>query len=152
MPGIYAEDISVGEEFDLGSHHVTEAEIVDFATKWDPQFFHTEPDAARDSYFGSVIASGVHTLAVFQRLAVQSQYSQWHVIAGKKLHNVELRRPVRPGDVLHGRLVVERIEFDDRGRAEVHIRGRLHNQHDEPVLHIELDSLLKTREMEKNVP
>jgi acyl dehydratase len=150
VPGIYAEDLQVGNEFDLRSHCVTEDEIIDFASKWDPQVFHVDPRKAKDCYFGGVIASGVHTLAVLQRLAVYSQYSEWHMIAGKALSNLELRRPVRPGDVLTGRLTIDRIEYDDRGRATVHIRGQLHNQHDELVMQVDLEALMKTRAEENH--
>ena len=45
-------------------------EIVDFASRWDPQPFHVDDEWARDGVFGEVIASGVHSFAIFQRLAV----------------------------------------------------------------------------------
>ncbi len=63
---VYAEDLGIGQRFDLGSHTVTEAELVDFATHWDPQWFHIDRAAAQDGQFGGLIASGIHTLAILQ--------------------------------------------------------------------------------------
>jgi len=67
-----AEDMPVGVELDCGSYAVTEEEIVEFASHWDPQYFHIDRDAAEHSDFGGLIASGLHTAAIFQRLANMS--------------------------------------------------------------------------------
>ena len=54
----YWEDFAVGEIIALGSHTITEAEVLAFARKFDPQPFHIDPEAARRSIFGGLIASG----------------------------------------------------------------------------------------------
>jgi acyl dehydratase len=64
----YFEDFRVGDTFDLGSRAVTQAEIIDFASQFDPQPFHTDQQRARNSFFGGLVASGWHTTAIFMRL------------------------------------------------------------------------------------
>ena len=61
------EDIAVDEIFPLGSHDFTEAEIIRFGQLYDPQYFHVDPDAARHSHFGGLVASGWHTVSVGHR-------------------------------------------------------------------------------------
>ncbi len=64
----YWEDFQVGDTAELGSHAITQEEIVAFARKFDPQPFHLDPAAARRSIFGGLIASGWHTCAIMMRL------------------------------------------------------------------------------------
>src|SRR5260370_19635905 len=63
----YWEDFKVGESTELGSHSISEAEILAFARKYDPQPFHTDPEAARRSIFGGLIPSRWHTCALISR-------------------------------------------------------------------------------------
>lgn len=142
---IYAEDLRIGVRYDAGSHAITEAEIVEFAASWDPQFFHTDPDTASESYFGGLIASGIHTLAVFQRLAARSHFNRWNVIAGRRISDLEFRRPVRPGDVLHASFVINQITIDARRRADFTLLGQLENQKGDRVLDFVMDSLIRSR-------
>ena len=72
MPGHTFEDFEPGQVYELGSRTVTEDEIVDFARQFDPQPFHVDPEAARESVFGGLIASGWHTGAMWMRLYVDS--------------------------------------------------------------------------------
>ncbi len=67
---VYFEDLIVGHKTELGSHTFTKAEIVDFATKFDPQRFHMSEEGGRDSLFGALCASGWHTSAIWLRLVV----------------------------------------------------------------------------------
>lgn len=139
-----AEQMPVGVEVDCGSHVVTEDQIVEFASLWDPQYFHVDQEAAVHSDFGGLIASGVHTTAIFQRLAATGMYRKYDVIAGKEIHNLRFLRPVRAGDVLTATLLVQSVEPDGPGRCLVTIHGSLHNQHGRPVLELEVDSLLRS--------
>jgi acyl dehydratase len=142
-----AEEMPVGVELDCGSHEVTEEEIVGFASVWDPQYFHVDRDAAEHSDFGGLIASGLHTASIFQRLCVAGIFSDYDVIAGKEIHNLRFLRAVRPGDVLTGSVLVRSVEPDGRGRALVVLLGTLRNQDGQPVLELELDSLVGSREV-----
>ncbi|MFC9552757.1 MaoC/PaaZ C-terminal domain-containing protein [Rhodococcus sp. NPDC056960] len=131
---VYADDLVVGGKFALGSYTVTEQEVVEFAGQWDPQSFHIDRDFADDGYFGGLIASGVHTIAVCQRLSASTLYEGWSVIAGKRMRDVNFLRPVRPGDVLTGNLVVEDVVPDDRGRALVTVAAEILNGSGKQVL------------------
>jgi len=122
---IYARDLHVGQSFDLGSYRVPMQEMIDFSRQWDPQPFHVDEAVARNTQFGEVIASGVYTVAVFQRLAVIALYAKMAVIAGRRIGNVELTRPVRAGDTLTGGASIAGIRASKAGRSLVSISGSL---------------------------
>jgi acyl dehydratase len=69
-PRLWLDDLAVGSTVALGSHHFTAEEIVRFAHAFDPQPFHTDPEAARGTHFGALCASGWHTAAVWMKLNV----------------------------------------------------------------------------------
>lgn len=139
-----AEDMPVGQEVSCGTHDLTEEEIVDFASSWDPQYFHVDREAAAHSDYGGIIATGVHTAAIFQRLAARRLFSQYDVIAGRQIH-VRFLRPARPGDTPAGSFVIRSVEPDGRGRCDVVVDGTLRNQHGAPVLSVEVHSLVRSR-------
>src|SRR5688572_1493494 len=64
----YFDDLVVGEILESGTHQVTLDELLTFARQYDPQYFHTDPQAAKDSIFGEVIASGIYSMALWRRL------------------------------------------------------------------------------------
>jgi acyl dehydratase len=115
----YLEDLSEGETGEYGPHVVSEEEILAFAQQWDPQWFHTDPAAAKESIYGGLIASGIHTLAVMSRLLVQGWAGALANLGSPGLDEVELLRPVRPGDALWLRLRVRELRASvtrpDRG-------------------------------------
>ncbi|BAH50606.1 hypothetical protein ROP_23590 [Rhodococcus opacus B4] len=128
MIPVYGRDLRIGDRFGLGSHAVTETEIIDFATTWDPQTFHTDRHAAAEGYFGGIIASGIHTLGIFQRLATVRHFTHWRIIAGRGVRELRFVRPVRPGDILTGFFVIENIRAA-RGTGDViTLEGTLVNQ------------------------
>ena len=145
--GLYAEDARVGVPRDLGSYTVTEAEIIEFASRWDPQFFHTDTErAAAEGALGGLIASGIHTMAIYQRLEITSRTEHWHVIGGTGIDNLRLRRPVRPGDVLTGTTTVtDRLLEPERGRGLLTFAGELTNPTGENVLSLSMTAYLHTR-------
>jgi acyl dehydratase len=97
----YLEDVAVGRERTYGAYEVTEAEILAFANRYDPQAFHTDPEAAVESRFGGLIASGWHTACIAMRLAVEQGYlTDLAVVAGVGIEGLRWTAPVRPGDVL----------------------------------------------------
>lgn len=110
---IYADDLHVGARYQLGSHTVSEEELVDFARQWDPQIFHVDKEAADAGVYGGLIASGLHTLSIYQKLAVEGVFGSWNVIAGRSLREVRFLRPVRPGATLTGSFTITGIAFDD---------------------------------------
>ena len=64
------EDIEIGTRRELGSYTFTEEEVIRFARKYDPQIFHLDPEAAKQTMFGGLIASGWHTAAIWMKLAI----------------------------------------------------------------------------------
>lgn len=130
---MFADDLGVGERIELGEHLVERAELLEFAGRWDDQWFHTDEAAARNGHFGNVIASGIHTLAILQRLTVQAIYGDWAVVAGRALEDVGFLEPVRPGDTLTGWIEIADITLGTT-RGRVTLRSRLQNQHGVPVL------------------
>lgn len=146
---VHADDLSPGLVLQLGAHAVTEAEIIAFATLWDPQFFHVDPMRAEtESRFGGLIASGLHTLSIYQRLWVQGRREPWNVIAGATMDGVAFLRPVRPGDVLTGRSVIEDVRLEpDRHRGLVTFAGQLANQNNKPVVRLTVSAYLGMRSL-----
>jgi acyl dehydratase len=130
----YAEDLQTGKTFDLGVYTPTEAEIVTFATAWDPLDIHIDAHAARHSRFGGLIASGVHTLAIFQRLAVIGDYKHWAVVAGRRIGSIELTSPVHPGTPVHGTVSIVEVQYTHDDRALVVQRGQLNDDRDGTVI------------------
>ena len=124
-----------GEVHRLGEYAVTAESIVDFAKQWDPQWFHVDSEAADDGPFGGLIASGIQTLAILQRLAVPAVFDRLHVLCGKEIESVRFLRPVRPGTVVTGAMTITTVRPEtDRRRVLVAYDVELTDQHDEPVL------------------
>jgi len=96
---LYLEDVFVGQRFVTGTYTMTADAIKAFATDYDPQPFHTDEDAAKDTFFCGLAASGWHTAAVTMRLQIDSGPP----IAGGMIGaggEISWPRPTRPGDVL----------------------------------------------------
>ena len=105
MPDLHFEDIRPGQVYDLGTRTITEDELIAFARDWDPQPFHVDPEAAKETVFGGLIASGWHTGAMWMRMYVDTMLGS----AARGSPGIEELRwlaPVRPGDTLTGRLTV----------------------------------------------
>lgn len=142
---LYAEDLAKGTSVPLGSYHVSHEEIVAFAEQWDPQPFHVDDVAASQGHFGEVIASGVHTLAIFQRLAVLGAYQSWAIIAGRVIREVQLTRPVRAGMTLRGTLSISEIAFERPDRALVTKQGILIDENGDLVLSMQFEAYVRRR-------
>jgi acyl dehydratase len=96
----YFEDIHVGQRFRSGTATVTAEDIKTFARQFDPQPFHLDEAAAKDTFFGGLAASGWHTAAVVMRLTVESDLRPAWGTIGAGVENLRWPRPVRPGDVI----------------------------------------------------
>jgi len=111
------EDIVIDEAFDLGSHTFAEDEIIAFATIYDPQYFHLDPEQAKHSHFGGLVASGWHTVSVGHRKMVDALFAEEERLRalGKEpgvsgpspgVNSMDFKVPVRPGDTVRYELVV----------------------------------------------
>ena len=124
MPTFY-EDVAVGETTAHAGYEVTREEVLEFAERYDPQWFHTDPErAAEESPYGGVIASGWHTAAMTMRLLVESVLSEAATVGAKGVDELRFRRPVRPGDTLRieTEIVEKAPERPDRGLVRARTR------------------------------
>ncbi|KQU83989.1 dehydratase [Variovorax sp. Root318D1] len=131
---LYLEDLSVGDRFQSGEHALDVAQIKAFALQFDPQPFHTDEEAAKNTFFGGLAASGWHTAALTMKLLVESGIPLAEGIIGSG-GELQWPKPTRPGDVLH--VVSEVLEIapsrSKPGRAMVTMRCRTLNQLGEVV-------------------
>ena len=119
----YFETLTVGDSDQFGAYEVTADEITTFAGQYDPQSIHTDPDAASESMFGGLIASGWHTAAMTMRLLVDHQLSGSGALGALGVDALRWPEPVRPGDVLSVQTeIVEKEPFDEsRGRVAIEV-------------------------------
>ena len=106
MTDRYFEDYVPGVTYDCGSVAVTEAEIVEFARRYDPQDFHADPAVATGGPFGGLIASGWHTASLMMRLYADHYLSTVSSLGSPGVDELRWPRPVRPGAVLRLRATV----------------------------------------------
>lgn len=111
------EEVSLDTPYDLGSHTFTEAEIVRFGRLYDPQYFHIDPEAAKHSHFGGLVASGWHTISVGHRLMVNRLAAEEDIVREEGgepgvsgpspgVNRMDFKAPVRPGDTVRYTLTV----------------------------------------------
>lgn len=102
----FFEDYQVGEVFEFGDALITEREVVEFATQYDPQPFHIDKPAAEKSMFGGLIASGWMTGSIMMRMTVDHFVSPQSGLGSPGIDEVRWTRPVRPGDRLRMRVTI----------------------------------------------
>jgi acyl dehydratase len=132
----FLEDLSPGQRFRTGRRSLDLAAIQAFAREYDPQPFHTDPVAAKDTIFGELVASGWHTMAITMRLIVDGEAQLAWGFAGAGVEGLDWPHPVRPGDTLRAETEVVEVRPSkskpDRGLAR--LRTTTYNQRDEPVM------------------
>jgi acyl dehydratase len=120
------DELSVGQQAEFGSFVLTEAEILDFARRYDPQPFHIDPERARTSIFGGLIASGLHTQAALFGHVIRTGWVEQVSLGGAE-QTVRWLAPVRPGDRIGVTARVEELipsrSKPDRGVAKVRYTG-----------------------------
>ena len=135
-PTLYWEDFKVGEVHEMGRHTFTLEEILEFATRFDPQPIHIDAAAAGASFFGGLIASGWHTCAVGMRFAVDSYINAGVSLGSPGLDNVRWHKPVRPGDTITYRRITLASRTSQSRPGVGLMQGRIeaHNQDGELVM------------------
>ena len=134
---IYFEDLEVGAETDFGSYEVTRDEVLEFARKYDPQPFHLSDEAAAQTHFGRLAASGWHTCAMTMAVIARHVVDEEQAGLGSPgIDELRWRRPVFPGDTLHVRgSIVDKTP--SRSKPEIgSFRSDMTvtNQDDQPVM------------------
>ena len=132
----FFDDLEVGQQWRFGRYEVTREEIVEFARQFDPQPFHLDEAAARESLYGGLIASGWHTGAMFIRMVAEFMTPRVATQGAVGFDDLRWIKPVRPGDVLSVESTVrEKIESRQRPeRGTVKIESRVLDQRGEPVM------------------
>ena len=138
-------EFQAGQVLHAGPYRVSEAEVLDFAKQWDPQWFHTDPEAAAHGPFDGLIASGWHTCGIAMRLAADAFLAVSESYASPGLAYIRWPHPVRPNDVLHLRVTVleTRVSQSNPSLGLLRWRWQLHNAADTEVLDLEATSLFK---------
>lgn len=145
MHTLHLDDLQPGQHFTTPGITLTEADIIDFAWRYDPQPFHLDVGAAAASPYGGLIASGFQSLALCFRLFIQSGIFGQSSLGSPGIDELRWLAPVRPGDTLHTEVEVLEVRPSaskpDRGIAR--LRYVAANQRGEPVLSFVVMHLLR---------
>ena len=143
----YLDDLAPGQRFTSPGLTLSEAEIIDFAWRYDPQPFHLDATAALGSPYGGLIASGFQSLAICFRLFIQSGVLAESSMGSPGIDELRWLAPVRPGDTLHSEIEVLEVRPSssrpDRGIAR--LKYQAVNQRSETVLTFIVNHLLRRR-------
>lgn len=145
---LYFEDIEPGAKSAFGRYEVTREEVIEFATKYDPQSFHLSDEAAAKTHFGKLAASGWHTTAMMMRMLVDNMSAiQQAGLGSPGLDELRWLTPVYPGDILR----VETEVLDkrpSRSRADMgsfRSKATIYNQDDIAVMTVISIGLIRRR-------
>jgi acyl dehydratase len=147
---LYFEDFKQGDRFESGRFAVSEALIIEFGRLYDAQVFHTDPEAAKTTVYGGLIASGLQTIALTFKLFLETGTLAASSLGSPGLDEIRWKTPVRPGDTVH--VVAEVLETrpsvsrTDRGIVRVQYTTR--NQHGDAVMTMIGNQLLRRRQAE----
>jgi acyl dehydratase len=148
---VYFEDLKVGDKFDFGPLTLSREESIAFAAEFDPQPFHLSDEAAAQTHFGTISASGWHTTALFMKMFVAAMQEnpgrQAASLGAMGVDELRWLRPVRPGDTLRGtNEVIEKKASKTRPEMGI-VRNKvtIYNQDDKPVLTMIPIAMWRTR-------
>ena len=141
------EDLRLGEARRSSPRQVSEEEMVEFALRYDPQWFHADPDAARESMFGEVVASGVFVLAIWRQLDHEIN-GDIDFICGIGFDEFRLENALRPWDtVVAESEIIELVPSRTRAdRGTAITQYRLVNQHGQTVLRFKSINLVRRKD------
>lgn len=142
----FFEDFDEGETFEFGEICLTEKEIIDFAEKYDPQPFHIDPEAAKETIFGGIIASGWHTGCSLMRSLVENYVSK-NSMGSPGVEQIRWPHPVRGGDILRAKVTIvsARRSRSKPDRGILTSKAELFNQESVLVMEMTSTSFLKSR-------
>ncbi|MCG8413858.1 MAG: MaoC family dehydratase [Pseudomonadales bacterium] len=132
----YFEDVEVGQVQEFGDYKVTEEEIIEFASKYDPQPFHLSEEAGKAMIFGGLCASGWHTCSMVMRMVVDAMPQDSASMGSPGLDELRWLKPVFPGDRLRVKsTILDKKESRSRkDLGSVFILNEAYNQKDELVV------------------
>ena len=145
---LYLEDMKIGQKASFGNYRVTRDEVIDFASKYDPQPFHLDDDAAAKTHFGRLSASGWHTAAMTMSMLVENLKNAKQAGLGSPgLDELRWLKPVYPGDTLRVETELTDVR-PSRSRPEmgsIHSLVTVFKQDDVPVMTMKSIGLVATR-------
>ncbi len=147
MSNQWFEDFEVGQRFVSQGVTLTEASIIDFATRYDPQRFHIDREAAARTPFGGIVASGFQTLALSFRMFFELGVIRDSGIGAPGVEDLRWTAPVRPGDTLHAEVEVIGLK-PSRSRADrgvVRMRYTARNHRGETVMTLVVPQMVACR-------
>ena len=152
MSARYFEDFAVGQTFGSGRLRITKEQIKAFAAEFDPQPFHLDEDAALNTIFRGLAASGWHTAALTMRLLVESEIEPAGGVVGAGFDEFRWPRPVRPGDELHieSEVLEVRPSRSRSNQGVIKVRTTTLNQDDEAV-QVQIANLIVPRRQSAGV-
>jgi acyl dehydratase len=141
------DDFEIGNVFELGEHAMTEEEILAFARVYDPQPFHIDKEAATKTMYGGLIASGWQTGAIYMGMMVRGILSESTSQGSAGIDELRWLKPVRPGDVLRGRMTITGKKLSERHpeRGTLSTLGELFNQTGERVFFVRSSGIFTRR-------
>jgi acyl dehydratase len=153
MEARYFDDLRDGEQLNCEPVKITREAIIKFGKAFDPQRFHIDEQAARESFFGGLVASSLHTLSACTRVVVEAQ-GDMAILSGVGLHEVKMFHPVRPGDVLSVKAWWTDLQRSrskpDRGFAS--LKCKVSNQRKETVIQYGYRYLIACRDIDMPRP
>lgn len=145
----FYEDIEVGSKSSFGNYEVTREEVVEFASKYDPQAFHLDDEAAAKTHFERLSASGWHTCSMTMAMMVENMKGEKSAGLGSPgVDQIRWKKPVYPGDTLRCETEVTE-KRRSASRPEMGIfksKLKTFNQNDEVVLEMVSNGLIRTRD------
>ena len=147
MTSQWLEDFEVGQRFVSQGVTFTEASIIDFASRYDPQRFHIDTEAAGQTHFGGLVASGFQTLALSFRMFFDLGVIRESSIGAPGVEELRWTTPVRPGDTLYveTEVIGVRPSGSKPDRGTVRMRYTTRNQHGETVMILIVPQLIARR-------
>lgn len=146
-PHRYYDDLRIGESLTSGVRVIDEQAIIRFASEYDPQYFHTDPEAALEHpQFGRMVASGIHILAIWRQLDHEITGDvRW--ICGIEWKNLKWNKPLSAGDSVFARteIIGKRPSASRADRGVVELRYSLVNQSGDEIVHFLSTNLIEKR-------
>lgn len=139
-----ATEFKVGDTFTTAPYRFSKEEIIDFAQKYDPQYFHIDEEAANNSFYGGLIASGLHTLGGIWSKWIELGILGEDIIGGAGVDQLNWTAPVRPGDELTAKMeVIEVRTLSDGEKGLVTLQSTVTNQQQKEVLHFKVKGIVR---------
>jgi acyl dehydratase len=144
----YFEDYVPGSVHEFGPIPVEQEEVIDFARRFDPQVFHTDPELAKSTVFGGLIASGWHTAGLMMRLFADHYLPKTANLGSPGVDELRWKVPVRPGDELSIRVTVLETKLSDSKPDRGMVRSFIEvtNQNREVVMSMKVMTLFLCRQ------